>query len=1005
MSAPQTLLQLLARAAKDVSSQGIIVYSPEGRDRYTTALGAYENSGNSTKITYYELQQNTLQESIVIQGLLQLNSSQIVLLHVDSHLEGIHWFWTIVAAGGIPCLSSPFSKDDKQRTKHIKMLQELLRSPTVLTSYKLISDFEGVDKQQVWTFKKIDTCRDTLLAHAGTAPPCPTSSVKGTDTAVLMLTSGSSGNAKAVQLSHDQILASVEGKSKLHGTSNSDTFLNWIGLDHVANLVEIHLHALSLAANQVHLPGAEILHDPLRFLDKIHQHRVSYTFAPNFFLGTLVNELLKPNRTASPKRPGLMSAATNELPLTTTLKNLTLVSSRKNCTILSTSQEHHRPINNLDLSCLRALISGGEANVVQTCADLTKLLRHYNAPQSFIRPGTGMTETCAGSIYNVLDCPAYDVKQSSEFANLGQPIAGMFMRIVRMDGSKAHQGEIGELQVCGSVLFPGYFNNQEETQESYTTDGWFRTGDKGTLDTNGRLCLTAREKDLVIVNGLNLQPQGIESAIQEANIPGVTPTYTVVFGYRPVGSHTEVIMVVYLPTYDATDLLARGETATAISKAIVTYCGARPYKIIPLEAFLLQKSTLGKLSRPKIRKAFEEGQFDEFVHIDKESMDRFYEQLFMPPTTEIEIALVELCNELFGANTAQVGVNNNLLTLGASSIDLLTLKMRLQKRLDIPAIPITRFFSHPTLRDLASSITDLIPKIRERRSQLGDAAVYDPVVLLNANPGSSKTPIWFVHPGMGEILIFMNLARYITDRPVYALRARGFDALDGGFYTSMTEMIHSYLSGIKRVQPQGPYALFGYSFGSILTFEIAKILEFGGSEVSFLGTLDQPPRFKERARTYDWYECAMTVAFFLGLIGEGYAYENLSAMRKLTQEQVLDHIFDLASPGRLDELCMTREKLNNWAQLAWQLKVIAHDYDPDGIVKQMDVFYTGPLIGLVKAKTIEEGRRDFIGMWDEFVEGEVGYYEVKGSHRTLISPPYLVGFWNVFKLVMDKRGL
>lgn len=98
---------------------------------------------------------------------------------------------------------------------------------------------------------------------------------------------------------------------------------------------------------------------------------------------------------------------------------------------------------------------------------------------------------------------------------------------------------------------------------------------------------------------------------------------------------------------------------------------------------------------------------------------------------------------------------------------------------------------------------------------------------------------------MGEILIFMNLARYITDRPVYALRARGFDASDGGYYTSMTEMVHSCLSGIKRVQPQGPYALLGYSFGSILTFEITKILEAEGSEVKFLGTLDQPPQFKE----------------------------------------------------------------------------------------------------------------------------------------------------------------
>lgn len=43
-------------------------------------------------------------------------------------------------------------------------------------------------------------------------------------------------------------------------------------------------------------------------------------------------------------------------------------------------------------------------------------------------------------------------------------------------------------------------------------------------------------------------------------------------------------------------------------------------------------------------------------------------------------------------------------------------------------------------------------------------------------------------------------------------------------------------------------------------------------------------------------------------------------------------------------------------------------------------------------------------MWDDFVD-DVSYYEVEGTHRTLISPPYLVGFWKVFKRVMDERGL
>lgn len=57
-----------------------------------------------------------------------------------------------------------------------------------------------------------------------------------------MITSGSTGNAKAVRLTHGQILASIESKGRAHFTNRHPTFLNWIGFDHVACLTENHLH-------------------------------------------------------------------------------------------------------------------------------------------------------------------------------------------------------------------------------------------------------------------------------------------------------------------------------------------------------------------------------------------------------------------------------------------------------------------------------------------------------------------------------------------------------------------------------------------------------------------------------------------------------------------------------------------------------------------------------------------------------------------------------------------
>jgi acyl-CoA synthetase (AMP-forming)/AMP-acid ligase II len=106
-----------------------------------------------------------------------------------------------------------------------------------------------------------------------------------------MLTSGSTGNPKAVCLHHGQIIHALQGKRVCHRTNWRDVFLNWTGLDHVANLTEIHLHATALAAMQVHILEADVLADPKLFLEMISSYKATYTFAPNFFLAALVRTI------------------------------------------------------------------------------------------------------------------------------------------------------------------------------------------------------------------------------------------------------------------------------------------------------------------------------------------------------------------------------------------------------------------------------------------------------------------------------------------------------------------------------------------------------------------------------------------------------------------------------------------------------------------------------------------------------------------------------------------
>ena len=81
---------------------------------------------------------------------------------------------------------------------------------------------------------------------------------------------------------------------------------------------------------------------------------------------------------------------------------------------------------------------------------------------------------------------------------------------VRDDGRTCGPGETGVVEITGPHLFAGYWNLPERTAEARTDDGWFVTGDVGSLDAEGRLTLEGREGDMIITGGENVYPKEIE---------------------------------------------------------------------------------------------------------------------------------------------------------------------------------------------------------------------------------------------------------------------------------------------------------------------------------------------------------------------------------------------------------------------------------------------------------------------------------------------------------------
>lgn len=111
-----------------------------------------------------------------------------------------------------------------------------------------------------------------------------------------------------------------------------------------------------------------------------------------------------------------------------------------------------------------------------------------------------------------------------------------------------------------------------------------------------------------------------------------------------------------------------------------------------------------------------------------------------------------------------------------------------------------------------------------------------PAVLLREGIGAR--PLFMVHTVEGSVAMLRPLALALeTARPIYGLQARGLDPSEEP-RRSVEEMAAAYIAVIRSVQPEGPYALCGYSFGGLVAFEMACRLAAGGEQLDFLALVD-----------------------------------------------------------------------------------------------------------------------------------------------------------------------
>ncbi|OJA14888.1 hypothetical protein AZE42_12071 [Rhizopogon vesiculosus] len=818
--------------------------------------------------------------------------------------------WACLLAGYVPCLQPALSAQQAHKEGHVAHIKSLFGSATWLTSELGAEQISSISGLEVHLLSELRASAERFAVPVDWVAY----EAKPDDEAILFLTSGSTGFSKAVVHTHRTILAACRAKGESYGLTSESQILNWVGFDHVAGSLEMHITPLLYGASQLHVHASAILADPLRLLRLIDEKRIN---------------------------------------------------------------------------------SGGEAVVSKTAqafaATMKKLGKNPSAVSFVISAGFGMTETCAGCIYDPIDVIA--TEPSHEFLDLGRPVGDCEMRIVDpADGTTLRSdGESGELQVRGPMIFVRYYNNVEATYSSFVEGGWYRTGDVGIIE-NGVMRLSGRIKDTVIVHGVSYGIPELETYLQ--TVEGVTHSFLAAAPYRAPGQETEGFIIFYSPTFDLNGADASAKlfaTHRALRDISVKMITLPPQIIIPIPVNQMEKTTLGKLSRARLISLFKQGGLAKHIAHAEELLSEARGASFVTPSSETEKALAKIYAGIFNLAESELSASDNFFELGGTSIDVIRLKREAEAHFGLPEIPTIQILKHPVVSNLANYVNSLLCKDSQTEE-------YDPIVPLQLT--GNKTPIFFVHPGVGEVLIFVNLAKYFqNERPFYALRARGFEP-GHPFFTTMDEMVSCYAAAVKRTQPKGPYAIAGYSYGGVVAFEVAKRLEALGDEVKFTGLINIPPHIADRMHEIDWTGGMLNLSYFLGLVSKHDANDLAPALKPLTKMEQLEIVWKLSPPERLIELQLTPEKLDHWVNIAGSLIECGKDYNPSSSVSVVDVFYAIPLRG-----SKSDWLNNQLKPWSGFSRAEPTYTDVPGQHYTLMDFDHVPQFQKIFRSRLEARGL
>ena len=380
--------------------------------------------------------------------------------------------------------------------------------------------------------------------------------------AIVQFTSGSTADPKGVMLTDRHILANLDGAmSAAQFDLDHDVIVSWLPLYHDMGLLGMLTIPMITGIDLALAGPQDFMSAPARWVEWISRYRGTATAGPNFSYALAARAL--------------------------------------------------RRLSGLDLSRWRIALNGAEPVDPATVEAFCQAGAVHGLHPGAAFPAFGMAEvTIAGTFpepgqglrTDVVDrrlleadglaSPALNGSASRALALLGRPVAGLEIRICNpQSGTPMDEREVGELQIRGTSVTPGYYKHPAATAAAFDGE-WLKTGDLAYL-VDEELVVCGRLKDVIIVGGRNVFPEDVERAA--AAVDGVRAGNVIAFGVQ--GRRGKEAVVVVAETRAADPQPVR----KAVAARVLDVLGLPPEEVVLVPPGSLPKTSSGKLQRSVCR--------------------------------------------------------------------------------------------------------------------------------------------------------------------------------------------------------------------------------------------------------------------------------------------------------------------------------------------------------------------------------------------------------------------